>query len=144
MLALVLGMLLFTLRRWPDLPLCRAAQRRVITPLAAALNRLDRRHILFALVLLPVLLGAGELIVLMGSVDAALLLAWDASLFADALIASVALATLRPLRALRPLLARLRPPATPRARRLRRARRAAPPANDGDGPEWGPGRLIAA
>ncbi len=124
-------MLLFLLWRYPHLPAIAALHRLTVRPFAALLNRLDRRHLIFYAVALGLVLFAGEWLVMAGPLDLALLMAWDVSLYVDAVLGAALVAGVARTMPLLRFAGRLRPRA--RARRPRRARPAPKPgANDDD------------
>lgn len=141
MLSGVGALLLFLLWRYPHLPVVAALHRATVTPIAAMLNGLDRRQLIFYGIAIPLALLAGETLVLTGAFDLALLMAWDVSLYVDALLGAALVAGTARAAPLLRLAGRLRP--RPRSRRQRRPRPAARAGanDDGDGPA---GWLIAA
>lgn len=87
-MAVVAGVLLIVaLRCWGTLPAMRGLWRRLVEQPAGWLNGLDRRHLLFALLLLAVLVAGGELVAVLGPLDMGLVLLWDVASFVDAAIA---------------------------------------------------------
>jgi hypothetical protein len=141
MLLVVLAMKLF-----PDLPFAQTLHQALVEAPLRALEKATRRHLIYALVLVVMSFSAGEMVMVLGSADFMLLMAWDVSLYVDALIAGWTLATLlRGRAAWRGLVARLSKPrlARPRApRRRREATRSA--ANDSDEDGAGPAYARAA
>lgn len=118
------ALLLILLGRYPQLPVARALHALIVAPLAAALDRLTRRQLIFWALVVVVALVAGEWLAIFGPLDLGLVLLWDVSLYVDALLGAVAVASV----------ARLVP--LPRWRPRPRARRSAPrraaPGNDAD------------
>jgi hypothetical protein len=101
---------------------------------------MNRRHAIFVLILVGLLFFASDLLVMLGSADLVLGLAWDVSIYVDTLLAASALAAIARGRvAWRTLLVHaLRRPRRPRPRSRRpvRSRRPAQNANDEDGSAW--------
>ncbi|MBX9881590.1 MAG: hypothetical protein K2X73_06405 [Sphingomonas sp.] len=133
MIAALGAMLLFLLWHYPHVPAIAALHRFTVRPIAALLNRLDRRQLIFYVLALAFVLLAGEWLVMAGPLDLALLMAWDVSLYVDAVLGAALVASVTRVMPLLRFAGRLRP--RPRARRPRRARPAANPgANDDDHP----------
>ncbi|MBX9732337.1 MAG: hypothetical protein K2X59_13505 [Sphingomonas sp.] len=57
-------------------------------PIAKRLMAVERRHLLFALLMIAVLLFAGELLAMGGPLDAGLIVLWDVSTYVDILLVS--------------------------------------------------------
>lgn len=134
-MAVVAGVLLIVaLRCWGTLPAMRGLWRRLVEQPAAWLNGLDRRHLLFALLLLTVLVAGGELLAMLGPLDMGLVLLWDVASFVDAAIAvTVVAGGTRLGHAVRFLSTRLGI-ARRRERRSRRTSGRAPANDDGEHP----------
>ncbi|HEX4737638.1 MAG TPA: hypothetical protein VH331_08760 [Allosphingosinicella sp.] len=123
---------------FPETPLARSLHRHLVEWPLARLAAMDRRHAIFALILIGLALFGSELLVMLGSADLVVGLAWDVSIYADTLLAAAALAAVARSRlAWRALLVRPSRPRRPRAR-SRRALRAKPSAraDDEEGPAW--------
>ncbi|MBX9815214.1 MAG: hypothetical protein A4S12_05270 [Proteobacteria bacterium SG_bin5] len=118
------ALLLFLLWRYPQLPVARGVHALIVAPLAARLNRVTRRQLIFWALVAVFALVAGEWLAILGPLDMGLVLLWDVALYVDALLGAVAVASV----------ARLVP--LPRWRPRPRARRSAPrraaPGNDAD------------
>lgn len=127
---MVIGLCLFVMfvmLRYREIPLSRALSRMSVEPLARLLNRLDRRKLIFFLLIAAVLLFGGELLAVLGPLDMGLVLLWDVSLYVDALLGAAAVASV----------ARFMPPlrfwrARPRTRRRRGVARKPVAGNDDD------------
>ena len=104
----------------PRLPVSRLLHRLTVEMPLHRLAVLDRRHAIFALILLAMLFVGSEMIMMLGSADIAMLLAWDVSIFVDALVAAWTLAAVSRSRTAWQMLAGIA------ARPLRGARRRAP------------------
>ncbi|MGL4313154.1 MAG: hypothetical protein ACRCSO_04125 [Sphingomonas sp.] len=124
MIAVVAGALILMLWLRPDWVASRQLHRLTVLPLARIANGITRQHLLFALLMVAVLLLAGEVIAALGPLDMSLVLLWDVAGLADALITAVSVAVVARSAArfwrLVPM-ARRRSPA-PRPPRQRRAR----------------------
>lgn len=129
-MVVVAGVLLIVaLRCWGALPAMRGLHRRLVERPAAWLNALDRRHLLFVLLLLAALAAGGELLAMLGPLDMGLVLLWDMATVVDAAIAASVVAGATRLRhGVRYLALRI----GGARRRERRTRRASvrPAAND--------------
>jgi hypothetical protein len=106
-----------------------------------ALARMSRRHVIFGLILLAMLFAASEFIMLLGTADVAMVLAWDVSIYVDALVAAWAFATVTRSKAAWQALASVlaRPLRTARQRASRRRRANTEKAandSDDDGGAW--------
>lgn len=127
---IVLAMKLF-----PETPIARAMHRAFVERPLERLATMDRRHLIFGVIALGMLFTFTELIMLIGSTDLVMLMAWDVSIYVDAVIAAWTVAAVARLKgAWRYTLARILAPlraARPRASR-RRIATARPPANDAD------------
>jgi hypothetical protein len=135
--AILLAMLILAAWRFPDTALGQVVARRLVGPLVRWMAAVDRRKVIFILLILAVLLCAGELIAAAGPLDMSMVLLWDVASFVDAAMATLAIASVtragnaaHAVRALFGGRVRLRA----RQRRSRPARRKSPPANDQDGP----------
>jgi hypothetical protein len=71
---------------FPETPAARLLHRYLAEKPADLLARIERKHVIFAIVGVFVLLSAGEMLAILGS-DVAVLIAWDMSLYLDAAIA---------------------------------------------------------
>ena len=116
-------LILLTMKLFPELPLSRLLHHALVEAPLRRLAGMGRRHLIYAAVLIVMSFTAGELVLLFGSADIVMLLAWDVSLYVDALIATWTLsAVARSKAAWRALAARLprlrmARPRTPRRRR---------------------------
>ena len=129
------------LRCCPKAPMACYLQNAVVARFCQWLDGLSRRHIIYAVIVVGLLLTAGELVAMLGSTDLLFAYALDLSFYADALIASAGLAamargarvalTLRKSRAARVF---RRPQAARRRRSVAERAQAKPPVNDDDRP----------
>ena len=144
MIGAMLGLAMIALLwRYPEWSVSRIIAQMISVPIARRLMRLERRHLWYALMLVALPLIAGELIMVMGSVDIGLVLAWDVATYIDLLIITTLAGIGRRLeQGLRFVMALARfpaagrmpgRPAKPRSRRTRAAP-SVPPANDDDRP----------
>lgn len=137
-LPLLLAGLIILLWRTPNALISRIIDRAIWVPIARRLMAIERRHLLFWLLMIPVVLLSSELIMMAGSLDAGLIMLWDVSTYVDILV----LATISGLSARakagwqatrlgiqRAALAWRR---TRRPGRAHRARRQRPPSNAND------------
>jgi hypothetical protein len=132
MFAGLMSLVVLVMKLFPELPFARSLHQALVEAPLRALEKATRRHLIYALVLVVMSFSAGELVMLLGSADFLLLMAWDVSLYVDALIATWTLSAALSVKtvAVRAL-DRVRGLARPRSpRRRREARRAA--ANDAD------------
>lgn len=134
MLAGLALLVVAVMKLFPELPLSRLLHHHLVEAPMRALGTMRRRHLIYVLVLVVMSLSAGELVLLLGSADVVMLMAWDASLYVDALIAAWTMsALLRGKAVWRALVARVprlkaARPRTPRRRRKEERK----PANDTD------------
>ena len=83
---MLLGLIL-TMRFFPDTPIARAMHRAFVERPLAKLADMSRAHLIFGVIALVMLFSSAELIMLLGSSDLVMLMAWDVSLYVDAVIA---------------------------------------------------------
>lgn len=138
---MLLGIVL-TMHLFPDIPIARSMHRAFVEALLASFGRMTRTHLIFAVVAVAMLVSFSELIMLLGSSDIVMLMAWDVSLYVDAAIAAWTIAAVARAKGfLHYLAARITSPfqrsPRPRASR-RRPAEARKPANDpdADGAGW--------
>jgi hypothetical protein len=130
MLAGLLLLTILTMKLFPRVPVSRQLHRLLVEMPLAALAKMSRRHHIFGVVLMVMLVSASEMIMLLGSADVVMLLAWDVSIYVDAVIAAWTLAAMtrskaawqafaaiatRPLRAARRRAPRRRPAGSEKA-----------------------------
>lgn len=136
MLTFLLGALILTMWRYPDWIVSQLLHRWAVIPLARRLNAITRQHLIFGLIMLIIMLTAGEFIASLGPLDMGLVLMWDVAGFVDAMVAATTVLVLargqgfgRWLRAIVQSRARPRQPRST-------VKRQTPSrgANDGDGP----------
>lgn len=133
MIAATMVMVMLALALFPEVPVCRGLSALVVECPARWLNALARRQLIFVVIMsFIVIAGAGAIAGLV-TADLAMLLAWDASLYVDTIIAvwTVAAAT-RGLAVVRRSWAWAARFVGGRARQraVRRGRPASKPAND--------------
>lgn len=80
------------LDRWRHQPAVRPLRRMVVDTPAAWLNGLTRKHLIFGLLMLTVVLTSGQMLAALGPLDMSLILLWDVSAFIDVAVAATALA----------------------------------------------------
>lgn len=134
---LLLGAMI-VLRVFPETAIARWLDTAVATA-REGLGRIERRHILFLILMSIVLIAGTELLAMAGPFDMALVVLWDVSTYIDiVLTTAVVAAATRGGAGWRTLVARFLPHRAPRARRRRRrGKRATPPsANDDDRPAF--------
>jgi len=136
MFAGLLLLVIATMKLFPAIPVSRLLHRTLVELPLHKLATLSRTHLIFGVVLLGMVFASAELIMLLGSADVVMVIAWDVSLYADALIAAWTLAAVTRTKAAWHALAGfiLRPFRAAR-RRAPRARRSGTgkAANDADG-----------
>lgn len=135
MLAGFLGLVIFIVRLFPDIPLSHSLHRFVVEwPLELA-SRMERRHV----ILLAIVLFAGPSVAVLGA-DMALVYAVDLSLYADAVVATTIAASAARMKSLwwrftgsaARLSAAIRKPGQRAGRSRARTSRARKPCNDDD------------
>lgn len=77
---------------FPDIPASRAMHRAFIEVPLEKLAVMDRRHVIFGAVAVFMMFSCAELIMILGSSDLVMLIAWDMALYVDAVIATWTLA----------------------------------------------------
>jgi len=128
-------LIILTMKLFPDVPTSRLLHRALVEAPLRGLVAMSRRHLIYGLVLVAMLLAGAEMILMLGSTDLVMLMAWDVSLYVDAVIATWTIATVARGKAVwHALVARV----TPRPRAPRRRREASKTAaNDADdGGHW--------
>ena len=127
--------IVLAMKIFPETPIARAMHRAFVERPLEKLSAMDRRHLIFAVIALAMLSTGLEMVMLLGSTDLLMLMAWDVSLYVDAVIAVWTVAAVTRLKgAWRYALGRIAAPfraARPRTSR-RRIATAHPPANDAD------------
>jgi hypothetical protein len=113
-------LIILTMKLFPDLPVSRQLHRGLVEVPLRRLAAMTRAHLIFGLVALAMLFTASELIMMLGSADFVMLIAWDVSLYVDAVIAGWTIAAVTRSKAAWQVLAAMV------ARPLRTARRRAP------------------
>jgi hypothetical protein len=134
-------LVIMTMKLFPDLPISRQLHRELVEVPLRKLAAMTRAHLIFGLVALAMLFTASELIMLLGSADFVMLMAWDVSLYVDALLAAWTVAAVTRGKAAWQALAAVvtRPLRTARRRSPRRPRSGTQQAandSDGDGTGW--------
>ncbi|WP_010183241.1 hypothetical protein [Sphingomonas sp. PAMC 26605] len=132
------GLLVFAMVVLRVFPETAAAQwlDRMVRATVAAVRQVERRHLVF-LVLMTLLLTIGvEALAVMGPLDlATIVVMWDISTYIDVVVTTVVVAmATRGSIGWRALVTRFAPRRAPRARRQRSARKAAPSSNDDERP----------
>lgn len=84
---MLLGIIL-AMKLAPDIPISRAMHRAFVEVPVAKLASMDRRHLIFGVIALGMLFSFAELIMILGSSDLVILMAWDVTLYVDAVIAT--------------------------------------------------------
>lgn len=136
--------LILTMRFFPDTAFARLLHVHLVErPMV-----LERHHLLFLIITMAMLFAAGEIIAILGSADIALGMAWDISLYFDAVAVAAVVAATRHVRlAARFAQARLDPRSAflpHQRRRERRRRNRSIIAAKGNDDEPGPAFAIAA
>jgi hypothetical protein len=134
MLTGLLLVAILVMKLFPETPFARALHRALVAGPLERLAAMDRRHALFALAVIALALFASDMIALIGSADLAFAIAWDVSVYVDALAVAWTLAAIgRSKGAWLAVKARFGPPRGRSIRRpMPRRRRSAtqPAAND--------------
>ena len=81
----------FIIRLFPELPVARTMHRYLAELPAIWIEKADRRHLIYLLISIGIVLFAGELVAMVGSLDLVLAFGWDLSLYLDILMAISAL-----------------------------------------------------
>jgi hypothetical protein len=141
MLAGLLLLVILTMKLFPAVPASRFLHRMLVELPLQRLAVMDRRHLIFGVMLVGMLFASAELIMMLGSADVVMVMAWDVSLYVDALLAAWALAAVARSKAAWRAFADImtRPLRTARRRTPRRRRAAATKAAndaDEDRPVW--------
>lgn len=80
--------IILTMRLFPEIPISRAMHRAFVEAPVSLSARLTRTHLIFAVAALAMSFCFVELIMVLGSSDLVLVMAWDVSLYVDAVIAT--------------------------------------------------------
>ena len=136
---LALGLIL-TMRFFPQTAFARFLHFHLVERPMTELSKLERHHLLFLMIAIAMLFAGSEIIAIVGSADMAFSIAWDMSLYFDAVAVAALVAAARQIRiAVRLARARMSVrPALLLRRRGSRERRQRPPsstattANDDD------------
>ena len=136
--------IILILKLFPQTPAARLLHTYLVERPAAWLASRTRAHVIFALFIIVLAFAGREFVLVAGTADIAMVLAWDVSLFVDALIVTWTAATVARIKGWRQMLiARwqaVRLPKRPSRAARRRRSRPERPANDD---EPAPGRLAA-
>lgn len=118
------------MKLFPQTPVARLLHAWFVARPAAWLTSRTRRDVIFGLLVAGIMLAGTEFVLIAGTADVTVLLAWDLSLFVDALLVSWAAAASGGFNAVRRRIAGLMRRPRPRQRRARVQRRAPQPGND--------------
>jgi len=140
--AVTIGIILI-LRLFPETAAARLLHTYFVERPSAWLASRTRAQMIFAAFVVALVLAGREFVLLAGAMDAAIMFAWDASLFIDALIVTWTAASAARLKGMKQMiLARWRGTRVRRPRvRAFRSRTTKPVARNDDEPE--PGRIAA-
>lgn len=94
MVAALLVMLMIAAWRFPESAFGQFVTRSFSAPIARWLTQVDRRQLIFVLLLLAVLVFAGEALAALGPLDTGLVLLWDVASYVDAAVAALTIASL--------------------------------------------------
>ena len=127
------------LKLFPDTPAARLLHAWFVERPAAWLSSRTRAHVIFGILVVGLAFAGREFVIIAGTADMAMLMAWDLSLFVDALIITWTAATAGRIRLVGQMLhARFRGKAAPRPRaRKSRTRLRKPAASNDDEPAIG-------
>lgn len=133
--------LILVMKLFPETPAARAMHRGFVEAPLRKLAAMTRRHVIYAVVAAGMLVSGMELIMILGSSDLLLLMAWDMSLYVDAVIATWTVAAVTRIKGFwHALKARMggvfRRASRPRARRSSAGARPAANDSDDEGPGW--------
>jgi hypothetical protein len=140
--AVAVGIIMI-LKLFPDTPTARLLHTYLVERPAAWIASRTRAHVIMGLILIGLAFSGAEFVMLAGTADVAMLMAWDMAVFFDALIVSWAAASTARVGAAKQYLLSLWRGGRPRVKARRRAvrqRRARQPSNDD---EPAPGLLAA-
>lgn len=131
--AIAVGIMLI-MKLFPETPAAKFLHHGMVERPTAWLSTRTRQHLIFGLMVVVIGFVATEFVVLAGTADLALLLAWDISLYFDAVIAVALTSSVTRLRALRHYVVSgwrgARPRRKRRARAVRTGTRRGRSAND--------------
>lgn len=132
MLSCLLACAVLAMRWFPGTPAARWFARATEATIAAA-ARIERRHLVFVILMTVILVAGTELLAMAGPLDVGLVVMWDVATFVDALLATATLAAVaRGRSGWRYVAQRLAPRRAARARRRRSAARAVVKADNDD------------
>ncbi|HEV7660447.1 MAG TPA: hypothetical protein VGO55_11435 [Allosphingosinicella sp.] len=125
MFAGLMLLMILTVKLFSEVPASRLLHRTLVEAPLRGLAVMSRRHLIYGAVVVAMLFAGTELIMMLGSTDLVMLMAWDVSLYVDAVIATWTIATVARGRTawqmLAACLAGRRGTPRPRAPRRRRA-----------------------
>jgi hypothetical protein len=134
MLTGLLVMAMVVLSGFPETATARWLDR-ALTAVVAALGRIERRHLIFLILMTVILVAGAELLAMGGPLDAGLIAMWDVSTYLDIVLTTVVVAgATRGVVGWRAIVGRFAPRRAARARRRRIVRNAVKPANEDDRP----------
>lgn len=90
--------LIFTMRFFPETAFARLLHFHLVEEPTARLSKLERHHLLFLMIAVAMLFAGSEVIAILGSADMAFSIAWDMSLYFDAVAVAAAVAAARQIR----------------------------------------------
>jgi hypothetical protein len=93
MFAGLLLLMILTMKLFPEVPASRLMHRALVEVPLRGLAAMSRRHMIYGVVLVAMLAAGVEMVVMLGSTDLVMLMAWDVSLYVDAVIAAWTIAT---------------------------------------------------
>lgn len=130
--AVLLAAMIIAQWRLRDTAIGRIIENRCCKPLAHRLMAIERRHLLFAVIMIGAVVFASEWLAIMGPLDAGLVFLWDVATYVDiAMVAALSAGVARVAASWRSLRRRPRLRSRPRrAARSRRARVRRPAARD--------------
>jgi hypothetical protein len=133
MLAGLLLLITVTLRCCPGTSAAQWIQRMLVDGTRARLATLERRHLIFVVLMATILIFGGELLAMAGPFDMALVVLWDVSTYVDIVVTTAVVATAaRAGLPLRNSMTRLLPRRAGRTRRTRAVRKELSTAKDDD------------
>ena len=90
--------LIAAIRLFPESSLGHFLHFHLVERPTATVSKLKRHHLLFLIIAVTTLFAASELIAILGSTDVALSIAWDMSLYIDAVAVTAMVAAARQIR----------------------------------------------
>ena len=137
MLAAFVLLVIAMMKLFPQAPAARLLHEALVEAPLRGLAAMSRRHLIYGALLVTMLFAGAEMVVMLGSSDLVMLMAWDVLLYVDAVIAAWTIAAVARGKAIRQvLIGRLATPRPRAPRRRTKGRKTAANDADGDGVDW--------